>query len=525
MSKQRSFSTFLASATLALVVSLPAAAQLPAGFTARDIGEPGAAGSTTVVDGKFSIKGAGADLWGNDSDHFQFVSKEVTGDGNITARLLGTTGGHVEDGWEKVGAMIREDFDQDSAHATTYMSNRNGGVYFMWREAKAEATQEKAGFAQRRFPIWLRTQRQGNEFTGYFSLDGQLWSPTITRTVTMGAKANFGLHEMSHEDGVLSTSEWDNVAVNAGQIQITGLQACANANGVLLTWRPLAGAASYNVLRGPAGADLASIKMDQLAKINTDSVAQASYSDTGDSLAAGARHVYAVAPVMADGTQGPLTAVTSGKVGPPTPPAGFTFTAFGQHKEGDCETGSIGVSQDANGVITLRGGGFDLWDSTDHAVFLHQKVAGNFRASVTLLDAPLAITLATKGGLMVREDLSGGGRHVMATLRADGVRTQFRTEKAGDVSEGDFVIDWMGVRDQLAKGGPIHLRVTRNGATITTEYSLDGTTFQAINDPVELAGLTSEVEVGIGLTARDRDEPILNRITEMRFRDLKIEKL
>src|SRR5207247_2658106 len=116
-----------------------AQAAAPSGWTNRDIGDPGIAGTTNVDDatGVWTVTGSGADLWGTDSDHFQFASTPVDGDGNITARMLSTTGGHLDDGWEKNGVMIRADFDQDAAMVHTEMTNRNSGIYWHWRDDKA----------------------------------------------------------------------------------------------------------------------------------------------------------------------------------------------------------------------------------------------------------------------------------------------------------------------------------------------------------------------------------------------------
>lgn len=518
MFRQRGITTILATAALALVTALPAAAQLPEGFTARNIGDGD--GSTTVENGKWTVRGQGADLWGNDNDHFHFVARPVTGDGNITARLLGTRDGHAEDGWEKVGAMIRENDTQGSPHATTYMSNRGGGLYFMWREEQDGATREFPGFAPRRFPIHLRTQRVGNEFSGYYSWDGVFWNYTTTQNVSMGETANFGLHAMSHDPELMMTTEWDNVSVNPGQTQVYGLQACSNENGVLLTWKPLKGAQSYNIYRGPAGVALADLKQDQLQKINADTVAQASYSDTGDALAPGARFVYAVSAVS-NGQEGPLTVLASGKAGPAAPPAGFNYTVIGDNSEGDCAVGSVGVSVDANGVITMRSGGHDIWDDGDDFTFLHQKVSGNFRITVTMLQNPTATSSWSKAGPMIREKLTRGSRNAMLEVTGfEGVQAQFRAEEDSfSETAGDRALQWYEQRDAFEKGA-IHLRLTREGDTITPEYSLDGTNFEWAGDPIEIADLANELEVGVAHTSHQT-----GRISEVRFRDIKIEKL
>jgi regulation of enolase protein 1 (concanavalin A-like superfamily) len=525
MVERRGMFTLLVTLGLALVLALPAAAQLPAGFTSKAIGSGG--GTVDVKDGKFTIQGKGADLTDTAGDSFFFVSTEVTGDGNITARLTGVTGG-ADSGEEKVGAMIRETFDPDSAHATIHETNNNFGLNLRWRDAKGSDTTREQGYAPRTFPIWLRMQRAGNSFTGYYSWDGQVWIPTNTETVTMGAKANFGLAVASGDDGVTATTQWDNVAVNPGQVQVTGLHACGNDNGVLLSWNALSSAKSYNVFRGAPGLGLSSVKLEQLAQLNTDAVAQASFTDMSDAIQSGARQVYAVAPVMADGKQGPLTLVLGGKGGaPPSPLAGWTFTVFGDHKEGDCAQGSVGAFVDpTTNIVTIRGGGLDFWSGGEHSVFLSQKASGNFRATVQILGFPLGVNpCCGKAGLFVRESLDRNSRYAGDALRTDGLRQQRRDDSTDtNDSEGSFILDRDAARVALNKG-PIWMRVERRGDEISTLYSLDGKTFDPIDDPFTLTGLASDVQVGLQLGARDRDDPIQNRLSEAQFKEFQIEKL
>jgi regulation of enolase protein 1 (concanavalin A-like superfamily) len=526
MNVQRCIGPFLTVATLAIAVALPASAQLPAGFTARDIGDPGMKGSTTVdANGKWTVKGSGADLWGSDNDHFQFVSTSVTGDGSITARMLSTTGGHVEDGWEKTGCMIRETDEPSSPHATTYMSNRGGGVYFLWRSEAEVDTQEIPGFAPRHFPIWLRTQRVGNEFSGFVSDDGVLWKYTTTQTVTMADKANFGLHVMSHDDDTMSTVEFDNVSATPGLISVAGLQAGGNDKGVLLTWKPLKGAQGYNIYRGPAGSQIEGAKVDQLVKLNTDPVKEASFTDNSDTLVAGQNQVYAIAAITtgADGkaVEGPLVAIRSGKTGPPAPPPGFNFDVIGENKEGDFALGSVGISFDAaTGVIAMRGGGHDIWDAADDLVFMHQKVSGDFRITAKILNQPTATSSWSKAGPMIRESLDRGSRNaIMEVTGFEGAQAQFRDTRDSDsATAGDRALQWNEERDAFLKG-TITLRLTRKGDAITAEYSLDGTTFQSGGDAIAISGLAKDVEVGVALTSHDA-----TRISEVKFRDVVIEK-
>lgn len=99
---------FVNVARVALFVSLVGAAfsnevfaqSVPSPWVAGDIGSPAVAGSTTYASGKFTVKAAGADIWGT-SDQFRFVYQQITGDAEVIARVDSIT---KADAWSKAGA-------------------------------------------------------------------------------------------------------------------------------------------------------------------------------------------------------------------------------------------------------------------------------------------------------------------------------------------------------------------------------------------------------------------------------------
>lgn len=522
MFERKSIGAFLISAALALVALPAMAAELPPNGQA--IGDGG--GTVKVDAGKFTVTGEGADIGDVDQDHLFFVSTPMTGDGNITARLNNATGG-AEDGGEKAGVMIRADLDPDSAYAMAYESDDNYGLALRWREEKGGDTQREAGYGRRTFPLWMRIQRTGNEVTGFFSKDGQLWSATNTKTIALGDTANFGLAVSSHEDELMMTTEWDNVSVGP-EVMVAGLQACGSAEGVALTWQPVKGAAGYLVFRGAPNIDQHSTKPDQLVQISKDPIAADApgFSDLDTALPPGTRSVYAVAAVMADGTRGPLSIVFGGKSGPPISPLpGYTVTVIGQHREGDCAQGSAGASMDpATGVITVRGGGHDIWNDGDHYVLLSRKLTGDGHMTIQPLDFASGVNAngcaCGKGGLILVEKAAARSRFVMASVRPDGLATQWRD---GDGIDGSgehgspSILDRDEERAAIKAG--LLLRVEREGDEVRTLYSVDsGQTWEPIADPVFLEGLANEVEIGVMTTMRDRDQPIQNRLGEFQFK-------
>jgi regulation of enolase protein 1 (concanavalin A-like superfamily) len=450
----------------------------------------------------------------------------LTGDGSLTARLTSAKGG-ADDGGERVGLMVRGDLDPDSAHATINESNNNYGISLNWRDAKGGTDAHESGYGFRTFPLWLRIQRDGNQATGFFSTDGKLWSATNTKSIALGATANFGLAVASHDDGVTMTTTWDGVSAGTDAL-VTGLHSCGSADGVALTWNAVKGATGYQVFRGPANLDEHSIKAEQLVQITKDPVAGAtpSYTDMDSAVLPGSRAVYAVAPVMADGKTGPLAIVLAAKSGPPVSPlAGYTVTVIGQHKEGDCPQGSVGASQDpATGVVTVRGGGHDIWNDGDNYVVLSRPLSGDGHMTVQVQDFPLGVDATGcgcgKGGLILVEKLAARSRFAMASVRPDGLASQWRD---GDGIDGSgehgssSVLDRDAERMALQTTG-LWLRVERKGDNIDTLYSTDGTNFQPIADTVTLDGLAKDVSIGVMTTTRDRESTIENRLGEFRVK-------
>jgi hypothetical protein len=325
----------------------------------------------------------------------------------------------------------------------------------------------------------------------------------------------------------MMTTEWQDVSVSSEPL-VTRLQACGGADGVALTWQPVPGATGYLVFRGAPNIDQHSVKPDQLVKISANPVAAdtPSYTDMDTALQPGARAVYAVAPVMADGKQGPFAIVLGGRSGTPVSPLpGYTVSVIGQHKEGDCAQGSAGASVDpATGVVTVRGGGHDIWNDGDHYVMLTRKLSGNGHMTIQPLDFALGINATGcacgKGGLILVEKAAARSRFVMASVRPDGLATQWRD---GDGIDGggehgsSSILD----RDQeraAIKAGLL-LRVEREGDVVKTLYSVDGgQTFEDVADPVTLDGLAQDVEIGVMITTRDRDDPIQNRLGEFQVK-------
>ncbi|HLN73044.1 MAG TPA: hypothetical protein VK205_07095 [Prolixibacteraceae bacterium] len=179
-------------------------------FKHADIGHPALAGSSTVKDNSLIIVAGGADVWGN-KDEFRYSYIEQKGDFDFTARIESLSPTHL---YTKAGLMAREDLTDNCRHIyfqvfpTNNARNKNNGGYeFQYRAAKGG--EMKAIYPARAegtpdFPIsypntWIRIQRSGDVFTGYYSPDGQSWKIYTTYTLKLPEKLYLGLAVTSHD--------------------------------------------------------------------------------------------------------------------------------------------------------------------------------------------------------------------------------------------------------------------------------------------------------------------------------------
>ena len=193
-----------------MTAPLTAPATAETTLTSRDIGNVGAAGSTAVSGGVYTVAGGGADIWYG-SDGFRFVHRQLTGDGSITARV---TGQQNTNPWAKAGLMIRESLATNSKFAMAIVTPSNGTMFSHRSETGAWAANGTA--SSYAMPLWLKLTRAGNVITAYKSTNGTSWTLTGSKTIAMNATVNVGLAVTSHKVGTLSTAKFDNLTISTG---------------------------------------------------------------------------------------------------------------------------------------------------------------------------------------------------------------------------------------------------------------------------------------------------------------------
>ena len=157
------------------------------------------------------------------------------------------------------------------------------------------------------------------------------------------------------------------------------------------------------------------------------------------------------------------------------------------------DVGSVGIEGDssvASGAFTIDAAGTDLWNVNDAFHFVYRRWTGDgtFVARLASIANP-AGSLFTLGAITFRENLNDGARHVSLVLTSLG-KTKLRrrlttggtTLSDGPPATGTFSAKW--------------LKLTRSGNVFTASVSTDGTTWQQIASPQNLA-LPATTYVGL----------------------------
>lgn len=273
---------------------------LPAPWSAQDIGSPAIAGSVTFDQNQFTVTAAGTDIWGP-SDQLHFVYQQVTGDVDVVARVDSITMAHA---WSKSGVMIRSSLSASAAHGFALVS-AGKGVAFQFRSASGGTSSNVYGPSVPP-PQWVRLIRAGTTLTAYSSSNGTTWSLISSSTIALGTVAYVGIATTSHNAAAATTA----VVSQVGVVPLTlpSPQQAVDIGAPAIRGGTSYRQGTYTVHAG--GADIwgtsdqfhfvyqqVSGDVEVIARINSVSYAD-QWSKTGvmirETLTAGSRHAYAL---------------------------------------------------------------------------------------------------------------------------------------------------------------------------------------------------------------------------------------
>lgn len=164
-----------------------------------------------------TMSGIGADIF-NTADEGRFVYEQLNGDGWIIARVDSLVD---TDPWAKAGVMIRRSADAATSYAYVFLSGSNGVRFQARTVISGSATSDStvATPAQMALvePVWVKVERVGTAFNGYYSTDNKVWTPMIwnPQTIAMGDAVCIGLAVTSHAATAITTAEFSNVSASS----------------------------------------------------------------------------------------------------------------------------------------------------------------------------------------------------------------------------------------------------------------------------------------------------------------------
>ncbi len=155
--------------------------------------------------------------------------------------------------------------------------------------------------------------------------------------------------------------------------------------------------------------------------------------------------------------------------------------------------GAAGTTAFATGTWTIEGSGRDIWDTADEFRYVSRQVTGNF--TITTRVASIEnIDRWVKAGLMLREDLSAGARHVslLATPRTErGIAFQRRLQANA------YSVHTAGP----AVAPPGWLRIGRVGDTISAYYRATPSAPWTFVGRETLTGLPATIYAGLAVSS------------------------
>ena len=179
--------------------------------------------------------------------------------------------------------------------------------------------------------------------------------------------------------------------------------------------------------------------------------------------------------------------------------------------------GTVKVSE--NG-FDITAGGVDIWGVKDEFNFVYVERNGDFDL-VSRIESLSASHLYTKAGLMAREDLKAGCRHIYFQVFPDnnarnknngGYEFQYRQEKDGEM-KAIYPKSSIGTPEFPVAYPDTWIRLQRVNNDFTGYYSADGRNWKVYT--TFTLELPSKIYLGLAVTSHNANE-----ITSARFRNI-----
>jgi hypothetical protein len=161
--------------------------------------------------------------------------------------------------------------------------------------------------------------------------------------------------------------------------------------------------------------------------------------------------------------------------------------------------GNPAAFAEAAGMITMSGGGADIWNAADEFRFAFKSLNGD-GTIVAKVDSIVNTDPWAKVGVMIRETLDPGARFaaVYATP-GNGVRYQARLLNAGAAVSDTAVA----TPEQIALRAPVWVKIERTGSSFNCFYSTDGVKWTSMSWNPQTINMSAGVYLGLAVTSHN----------------------
>jgi hypothetical protein len=200
---------------------------LPSDWHYDELNAPPIPGSVVVADGRFTLTGCGhamSSWWQRVRDQGAFVSKPVTGNAEVSARLTGlapNVGGPNAYPWDNrpptaSGLMVRESLTEKCGRYLLVQVEASGNLVCRWRNKTGDQDDnQKKELGKVTLPLHLKLVRTGQEIQVFASADGRNWGePRLSHSASFDDKSRIGLFVCSGNTFSSTTAVFDSVAVS-----------------------------------------------------------------------------------------------------------------------------------------------------------------------------------------------------------------------------------------------------------------------------------------------------------------------
>lgn len=190
-------------------------------FAVADVGEgktwrfvafdKSAFGSYSVADGKLTLAGRGADIYGARNQFVAAYRSDIQGDFDVSVKLVSQDSTYD---WAQAGIVAATDLNDltKGGYVAVDISSAHGYTVFYDKTAPVGQLDGNSGAGKTVYPAWLRLQKKGMQYTAYYKTqENGSWTalPTPPQSLNTQANAQIGLFTVSHDTTKTSKSVFD----------------------------------------------------------------------------------------------------------------------------------------------------------------------------------------------------------------------------------------------------------------------------------------------------------------------------